>query len=266
MKITSLADNYVRRTGLLAEHGFSVCIETDNRLILVDTGQSDIFLKNAARLGIEADRIEALVITHGHYDHTGGASAFLSANKDAVVYAKKALFKKRFHGDNKYIGVPEELWRYRNRFTFIDADVEIARGIHLVTGINIVFPEDSHIRSFMEMNGEQMVQDLFDDELFIVIEEEERISLISACSHNGISNMTETAVRKFNKPVHLVLGGFHLRNEPELQIEAGVDRLLAYHPAIIAVSHCTGMNGYFTFLQKAGGTCMYFAAGDSLSW
>jgi len=266
MRIQSLVDNYVSRTGLAAEHGFSLYVETHDSRILIDTGQSDIFLANARKLGIALEDVDILVITHGHYDHTGGASAFLTLNKKARVYAKKDLFRKRFHGETKYIGVPEDLWQFRERFTFIDSEQKISEQIYIITDIVENYSDDSHTRSFQVQNGENLVQDAFEDELFVVIEENDRISVLSACSHRGISNITETAVRRFNKPVHLILGGFHLKNEPPATVRQSAERLLAYHPDLIAVAHCTGLNGYQVFRELDPQKTLYFSTGEQLDW
>ncbi len=266
MNITSLADNYVKRTGLLAEHGFSVLLDTGTRKILIDTGQSSAFIKNAQILGIKLEEVDILIITHGHYDHTGGASAFLSINKQARVYAKNGLFKKRFHGENKYIGVPEDLWHYRDRFVFLNTSLKIDDKVHIITEITDVYPDDMHADGLNISNGDRLIQDHFDDELFVVIEEDEYISVLSACSHRGISNITDTAVRLFNKPVRLILGGFHLKNESAERIKVAVDRLLSFHPDLLAVSHCTGLNAFMEFTNRAPQKTFYFATGDTVTW
>lgn len=266
MNIICLADNYVKRTGLVAEHGFSVLLDSGEKNILIDSGQSQAFITNAAAMGLDLKEVDCLVITHGHYDHTGGAAAFLELNKKAVVYAKNGLFRKRFHGESKYIGVPEELWRYKNRITFLDSDLRLDSYVHIITTITEVYPDDRHVDGMNIQEGKTMVGDSFDDELFVLIEEEERISVISACSHSGIANIAESAVRKFSKPLHLVLGGFHLRNESEERVSSSVERLLSYHPDLVAASHCTGLNGYMALMDKAPLKTLYFGTGDTLSW
>ena len=81
MRIVTLIENLVYKQGLTAEHGLSFYIETENRKILFDTGQSALFMQNAKTMDIDIREIDIVVVSHGHYDHTGGLHAFLLENK-----------------------------------------------------------------------------------------------------------------------------------------------------------------------------------------
>ena len=89
MKIVTLIENLANRSGLIAEHGLSFYIETDKSKIIFDTGQSSLFLNNAKKLNINIEDVDALVLSHGHFDHTGGLYPFLEANKKAKIFCKK---------------------------------------------------------------------------------------------------------------------------------------------------------------------------------
>jgi len=104
MKIITLIENHVNSPGLVAEHGLSLYIDTGNKKILFDTGQSGLFIQNAQKLGIDIREIDLLVISHGHYDHTGGLYQFLEVNKKATVYAKKEIFTPKYSGKTRFIG------------------------------------------------------------------------------------------------------------------------------------------------------------------
>ena len=91
MKIVTLIENLADSPGLVAEHGLSLYIDTGDKKILFDTGQSGLFIQNAQKLGVDVSEIDALVISHGHYDHTGGLRPFLEVNKKAKVFAKKGF-------------------------------------------------------------------------------------------------------------------------------------------------------------------------------
>lgn len=116
MKIISLLDNLVYKQGLKAEHGLSFLLEIEDKRILFDTGQSDLFLHNATKLGILPETIDAVILSHGHYDHTGGLYPFLRENTKAKVYAKEAIFTPKFHGRERFIGCTKDDSILRNRF------------------------------------------------------------------------------------------------------------------------------------------------------
>ena len=102
MKITTLLDNRTHSEKLKTEHGLSLYIETDdNQKILYDTGQSDLFMDNAAELGVDLTEIDMVIISHGHYDHIGGLTAFLEANKTAKIYMNATLFDYEYFSVKK---------------------------------------------------------------------------------------------------------------------------------------------------------------------
>ena len=86
MEITTLIENLVYQSGLVAEHGLSFYMEGCHKKILFDTGQSDRFIANAKALGVDLGDVDALIVSHGHYDHTGGLEAFLKINTKAIIY------------------------------------------------------------------------------------------------------------------------------------------------------------------------------------
>ncbi|MEE1312574.1 MAG: MBL fold metallo-hydrolase, partial [Lachnospiraceae bacterium] len=109
MIIQNLIENTCRRIGLEAEHGLSFYIETDKKKVLFDTGSSDRYARNAQKLGFDLSEVDALILSHGHYDHTGGMKAFMEVNKMADIYIQKdaagEFFSMREEGP-VYIGIP----------------------------------------------------------------------------------------------------------------------------------------------------------------
>ena len=101
MKITALAENVSTTEDLGSEHGLSLFIETEAHKLLFDTGQGSLFAENAVKLGVDLKQVERCVISHGHYDHTGGLYPFLSINSKAKVYIKKEAFISKYKGEIK---------------------------------------------------------------------------------------------------------------------------------------------------------------------
>ena len=98
MKITILNENTVYRQGLFAEHGLSVLIEENDRRFLMDTGQSDVFLKNAETLGVDLTKLNGIILSHGHYDHCGGMEYLDGSRGMPPVYIQKSAFEKKYSG------------------------------------------------------------------------------------------------------------------------------------------------------------------------
>ena len=123
MKLITLVENTACCESLASVHGLSQYVETPNHKLLVDAGPNRAFLENAEKLGVDLTAVDAVIISHGHYDHTGGLAAFFEVNKTAKVYLRKAAFDKYFScvGDMaKYIGMDQALLTHRDRFIFTD--------------------------------------------------------------------------------------------------------------------------------------------------
>ncbi len=244
MEIITLIENLVYTQGLLAEHGLSLLIDTGHKKILFDTGQSSAFLLNSNKLGIQVKDIDMVVISHGHFDHTGGLYDFLTINNKAIVYAKKEIFFDKFKNEQHFIGTNQNLIKFLNRFSFVSSPTEIDRDIYLIPDIPIEDPLDTSFTSFNIRNNTGFIQDEFHDELFLVITRNEKLSILSSCSHRGISNISRSAINYFNLKVHLILGGFHLKNSGDDQYKAVSNYFKQINPDTIGTCHCTGIDKY----------------------
>lgn len=265
MKILTLIENLVYKQGLIAEHGLSVYIETENRKILFDTGQSGLFLQNAVALGISIDDIDALVLSHGHYDHTGGLYPFLKKNSKAKIYAKDGIFTPKYSGRTRFIGTPFNEELLKNRLVYVDKITEIAENIFIMPDIDIYNSTDTHFNG-MNINGDNgFVPDEFDDELFLTIKQHEKINVVTACSHRGITNICTTVTEYFKLPVGLILGGFHTK---ECSVEqygqiGSYFRLL--QPESIGVCHCTGIEKFAELRRDCGMNLFYNFTGHEVT-
>jgi hypothetical protein len=108
----------VSKSELVAEHGLSLYIETDHKKIIFDTGQTGHFILNAEKLGIDIRDVDYLILSHGHYDHTGGLKKFLEINSKAAVLAKEEIFIPKFSGKTRYIGLKDHP-EIRKRISFV---------------------------------------------------------------------------------------------------------------------------------------------------
>ena len=106
MEITVLAENTCKNGAFGTEHGLSLFIRTENYTILFDMGQTNLFLENAEKMGIDLETVDFAVLSHGHYDHGGGLKAFLNINPKAVVYANANVFGSYYNAKESYTSRP----------------------------------------------------------------------------------------------------------------------------------------------------------------
>lgn len=264
MKIVTLIENLVYKKGLYAEHGLAIYIETKNKRILFDTGQSGMFLQNAKTLGIRIDDIDILVLSHGHYDHTGGLYPFLEENSKAKIYAKKQLFIPKYSGRGRFIGTKFNDELLRNRLIYVDKITEIAENVFIMPEIDIANSGDTHFKGLKIKPDAMFFQDEFDDELFLVIKKDEKINIVTACSHRGITNICTAATNQFRLPVGLILGGFHMKDCTDKQYVQISDYLRILQPEAIGVCHCTGVEIYAEMHSDLKGHLFYHRTGDEL--
>ena len=265
MKIVTLIENLVYKQGLVAEHGLSIYIETDNLKILFDTGQSGLFLQNAPKLKIAIEDIDILVLSHGHYDHAGGLYAFLEINSKAKVYAKKDVFVPKYHGSNRFIGTLRNERLLKDRLIYLDASTEIADSVFIMPNIIIHNSLDTHFNGMYKKVGSKFVPDEFDDELFLVVKQDDQINIITACSHRGITNICTTASDYFGLPVGLILGGFHTKNATPGQYQTIIDYFRELRPKSIGVCHCTGIEKYAEMRNELKSNLFYYYTGNEIN-
>lgn len=264
MRIVTLVDNVVNGGGLQAEHGLSLYIETDGKKILFDTGQSDCYLLNAQRLGIDIADIDFVVLSHGHYDHTGGLSSFLERNSKARVYAKRGVFDPKFGDNNRFIGTEIKEVLLRNRLVYVDTITEIAEGVFLMPDIPLHHAIDTHFTGTYRKVDGQLVVDEFEDELFMVLKRGEKINVLTACSHRGITNICTTATDYFKLPVGLILGGFHMKACTTEQYVHITHFLRLLEPESVGVCHCTGLERFADMYHECEAHLFYSYTGSEV--
>jgi len=250
MQIKTLIENHPHpdRGELAAEHGVSFFIEVGGHIYLSDVGQSGKFADNASRMGLDLNKVEALAISHHHYDHGGGLGRFFEENDHAVVYLRQASTED-FVVDSppdplRYIGLNKGLLDvHSNRIEMIAENQEVAPGLHLLTEIPNRYPKpDGDLR--LQMLGDGGLQpDAFRHELVTVIEGEYGLVLLTGCAHNGVLNMLAAVQEAFpDRPIQAVIGGFHLHHQDRAEIlEVGESLLKAEIPVVVS-GHCTGKN------------------------
>ena len=256
-KITTLAENSVYGKGLQGEHGLSLLVEAGEHKVLFDTGASDLFLRNARLLGLDLSDVEYVVLSHGHRDHTGGLYAFLKMNSVAKVVCKREVFRKKFKNERENGMLhPEAL--DKSRFWLVDETTEIVPGVFAFPDVKVVDRNDTHFEHFFtEIEGE-MRPDTFEDELALVLKGEKSLSVLSACSHRGITNIIRAVQNAFpGLGLKLVMGGFHIHNAEEEKFNVISAFLGMKLPKRLGVCHCNGIDKYALFRQQFNDRVFY---------
>lgn len=262
MKITALMENAGDRPGILTEHGLSIYVETDRHKILFDSGQSDAFVKNAETLGIRLDDIDTAVLSHGHFDHSGGLKGFLEVNQKAEIYMQRGAFIPHYNPLGKYIGVDLSL-QENSRIHYVDDSLEIDEELKLETyhDRSVFLPVQTY--GMTEEHDGVRTADRFLHEQYLIVKEGSQKVLLSGCSHRGIYNIIQWAA---DEQVQTVIGGFHfMKLEPGdfCQMDSTAEKLLEY-PVKYYTCHCTGLLQYQYLKEKMGDRLRYLEAGHMI--
>jgi len=275
LKITTLIENMQDEKGQLAcEHGFSVYIEINGKRILFDTGQTGAFVKNAEALGIDLSETDMVVLSHGHYDHTGGVPELLGKLKRKTpFYIGKEFFVKKYklqeNGSLRYNGnpFPEELLTQSSQAEchFIEKEVtEISENLFLFKNFARVTEYEGVNPKFLIETEAGMESDLFADEIALGILTEQGLVLIVGCSHAGIGNILHHVEDRMNFPVAAVVGGTHLVEADEERLSKTAEVFLTCGIKRIAVSHCTGETGMDVLKKQFGEKFMINNTGNRI--
>ncbi|MHB8124984.1 MAG: MBL fold metallo-hydrolase [Desulfitobacteriaceae bacterium] len=272
MKI--LVENRARRRGILAEHGLSMLIEYDDFKVLFDVGQTDVFSLNAKTDGIDLATVDALVISHGHYDHAGGVPEFCRLNNKASIYIHPDAFCERYiaqHGKpvGGCIGMPwscENKDSFMHRMTFVKQPVKIHNNITLSGQVSRDYGLKKISTGLIKKNANgDYEKDAVLDEQFLIITGREGIYLFVGCSHPGILNCLAYAKQLFScSKISGLIGGLHLEKYSNRQLQDLVSALKLAGVEKIVPLHCTKIQASYLLESSFGENCLLLNSGDEL--
>ena len=274
IKITTLSENTASMAGILAEWGLSFFIEADGKKILLDAGAGISAANNAEKLGIDLASIDKIVLSHGHYDHTGGLMQILSLiNHEVEIIAHPDIWADKYGiGPGKperYIGIPyskEELEDLGARFTLTSKSVQISENIFTTGEVPMTTDFETIESSLFVKTGSGFEPDKLADDQALVIKDPLGLIVVLGCAHRGMINTLYHARQIAGvQKIYMVIGGCHLYNDSDEKIWQTISSLNELGVKKLAVSHCTGNHATVILAQTFGHDFIFNNAGNIIN-
>ncbi len=276
VRIVNLIENTEGKAGCISAHGLSFYIENGGRKILMDLGPSEDTLKNAGSLGIDLKSVDTVILSHGHYDHSGGILPFAEINDHADIYMQ-ALATGDYYADDgpsagderfRYIGIDKRI-RDLKQVRLIDGDCKISEGIELFTIKNRTHELPFTNKRLLIKTGNEFVRDDFKHEHFTVLTEGDKKVLMGGCAHNGILSIMDAFRSKYGNAPDTVISGFHLMKktpyrEDQVKDIQEIARELVKYPTVFYTCHCTGVEAFDIMKEIMGDKLLYVHSGDEI--
>lgn len=270
MKIVNLVED-TKGGECLNEHGLSFYIETKKHKLLVDSGATDMFVHNADLLGVDLTQIDTFVLSHGHYDHAGGLTAFAKINPNAKIYLKDSVGGDYYHllpERERYIGIDKQILK-------LPQIVKVTENVHIDDELFLFsnfkgkrYPAWSN-QELKQKVGNAYIQDDFAHEQCLVISQGEQRILMSGCAHNGILSILDGYFELFGAYPDTVVSGFHMMKktayteEEEDYIRQTAHELIKTK-ALFYTGHCTGQKAFAIMKEMMGEQLREFHSGSEL--
>ena len=276
MRIINLIENTEGRYGCVNEHGLSFYIETEKHRALLDLGQTNSSIQNAETLGIDLKTIDTVILSHGHYDHSGGIMPFTGINDHAVIYMQQSAGGEYYADDGKlavgdryrYIGIDKEILKL--------PQVRLIQGDHVIDNEIELFTigKRTHMLPFTNKRlliktEAGFVPDDFVHEHFLVVRDKGLSVLMSGCAHNGILSILDAYKEKYGDLPDVVISGFHLMlkreyRENELEEVRAIAEELSKYPTKFYTCHCTGVPAFEEMKKIMGNQLEYVHSGEEV--
>lgn len=272
LQITVLMDNQLTgRKDLLCEHGLSMFVSYHGKRILFDCGSSEKMLYNAKKLGIDLGRLDAVVLSHSHYDHAGGFRFLAERFPVARVYTGPGFFAEKYARSgscfkNLSAGFDREFLAEQGiEHRTVQGLERICPGVWAISGFPRREPMETIPERFLRLTENGLESDDFRDEVCLTLETRDGIVLLAGCAHPGIVNMVREVRTLLGQPVCAVLGGTHLAEADRCRTEMTIEALKRMGVALLGLSHCSGDLAQEVIRQQgiAGfrpgpGDCLFF--------
>ena len=263
--ITTLVNNVLPHP-LVSEHGLSFWIEYAGKNILFDTGKTDVVIKNADMLDIDLSKTDIIVLSHGHYDHTGGLDKVLELAPDATVYLHPDAAKVRYscypNKQPKDISMPTNVCQKvgelasKNNVIYTTKP-QLLHGKLMTTGAIPRITDYEDVGGPFYLDKKAQIPDTLNDDQALYIELPKGLVVIVGCAHSGVINTLDAISTSTGQhEIYAVIGGMHLVNASPARIENTVEAFKKYDIQKIIPLHCTGQSALEYLIDTFGSQCL----------
>ena len=259
VKVTCLVDNAVLGgSGFWGEHGLSFLIEPPGERILFDSGGSGtVLLHNLKVLRVDPASITAVILSHGHNDHTGGLSNLLERTARVPLYGHSDLFRERFvrRGTRtRRIGPAMSELEARKRADLrLEARAQtVVPGVHTTGEVVVRSEPEGRSRHHVVRQENGWAEDPYRDDISLVMETKHGLVLLCGCCHAGLLNTMNHVRAQFEAGIAAVVGGTHLGSMNARQMKEMVVKLRGWGPPRLYPNHCTGITAFVTLSSAFG--------------
>jgi 7,8-dihydropterin-6-yl-methyl-4-(beta-D-ribofuranosyl)aminobenzene 5'-phosphate synthase len=249
IRLTILVDNRVPNgSGLVSEHGFAALIERGSERILFDTGQGPALARNATIIDKDLTNLSCVILSHGHYDHTGGLLHAVKMNPGIRVVSHPDVFSahmKLEEGKTEPhpIGIPyalRELEELGAIFEFAEEFRQICQGVWFTGHVPRVF-KTPPAGALIVVRNHRTIADAMEDDASLVMETPSGPCVVLGCAHAGVRNILEHVRANLRiDRIHAVIGGTHLGPSDRSETFAAIKALEDFDVQLVAPAHCTG--------------------------
>ena len=270
--ITVLVENMAGNPSVLGEWGLAYLIETGGHRILFDTGGGLTLFGNSRAMGVDLGKIEALVISHGHSDHTGGLEKTLAASGPVDLFIHPAAFATRYWKEGSKVEtevmpIPRDELRRRVRSLHETAKpTAVCEGI-MVTGEvprRTEF-EDTGLGGFVFLDSDLKTPDRILDDQALFFRVPEGVVIILGCAHAGVVNTIQYVSELTGENrIFAVMGGTHLISASADRLQKTIAAFRQFDLQKIMLCHCTGMKAFSELVTALPGRCSWPGAGSKV--
>ena len=271
VRIKILVDNIAARADLNGEHGLSLWIEYEEKHILFDTGQSNLLIRNARALEIDLTRTEAVILSHGHYDHTGGLSSVINMASKVKICLHPAATEPKFSQEAstaKSIGMPNSAKKnlQSSHVIWTVTPAQLFPGMSVTGQVPRMNDfEDVGGAFFLDENCQKPDELLDDQTLFI--ESAKGLVVVLGCAHSGVVNTLDYISKSTGQNIiYAVIGGMHLVNASQIRIANTIEAFKKYEIQKIVPLHCTGQRAVKDLKNIFGDKCLSSGTGGQISF
>lgn len=275
LRITALSENTAGMGDLMAEWGLSLLVETDELKILLDTGTGSAAVHNAESLDIDLGKVDKMVLSHGHGDHTGGLRDVLRKMKKEIEIVAhpdiwQAKYNRRENKPEKYIGIPfqpETLKSLGARFILSREPVRISDNIWTTGEIPMVTDFESVDPGLFIREGQAWIPDLVMDDRALIINTGDGLIIVLGCAHRGMVNTIYHAqqITGINR-IQGVIGGSHLISASEENLWQAIGTLKDLDVLTLGLCHCTDLPVISILAQEFGDRFIFVKSGSQIEF